>query len=274
MAASRKTELNALSILADVASRVTPIAIPGPRGQPESQKEQLTKGTIDTQDEDLKCFSEDCTSKSPLRRVVARTFGGEKKYIRQSIAQKYWIHYCMCHYLKYMGKNEQQFVSFQQKLVKAQVDALHGSGVKWIITVSKAKGSLLSKIAGRDPLPMGKKALKLSKQYYYLEPTKNEVHDFLGWISQLMSDENLRETNFRTNSSRGATFKDVKILPCNEDTKMKWWIGERKKLEDKERKRVDNMLEEIRQKDKQEIIATGADGGEMEAGSSGYADIQ
>ncbi|KAI9833620.1 MAG: hypothetical protein M1819_003573 [Sarea resinae] len=93
-----------------------------------------------------KCsYAENCTTGSPLRKVVSHIFGRNKLCTRQ-IPQGVWVHYCRKHYQRSRYRNPRGFALLQCDLVRKQIDRLDSWGgvASWIVKVRKREEIRLS----------------------------------------------------------------------------------------------------------------------------------
>ncbi|KAH0551010.1 hypothetical protein GP486_007630 [Trichoglossum hirsutum] len=94
-----------------------------------------------------KCsYTENCTTGSPLRKVVSHIFGRNKLCTRQ-IPKSVWVHYCRKHYQRSRYRNPRGFALLQCDLVRKQVHRLQiwGGVTDWVIKVRKREELRLSK---------------------------------------------------------------------------------------------------------------------------------
>ncbi|KAI9805670.1 MAG: hypothetical protein M1833_005163 [Piccolia ochrophora] len=91
-------------------------------------------------------YTDNCTTGSPLRKVVSHIFGRNKLCTRQ-IPKGVWVHYCRKHYQRSRYRNPKGFALLQCDLVRKQVDRLqHWGGVRdWIVKVRKREEMRLNK---------------------------------------------------------------------------------------------------------------------------------
>ncbi|KAI9817045.1 MAG: hypothetical protein M1832_004763 [Thelocarpon impressellum] len=91
-------------------------------------------------------YTENCTTNSPLRKVVSHIFGRNKLCTRQ-IPKGVWVHYCRKHYQRSRYRNPKGFALLQCDLVRKQVDRLRlwGGVLDWMVKVRKREEARLSK---------------------------------------------------------------------------------------------------------------------------------
>ncbi|KAI9759676.1 MAG: hypothetical protein M4579_002153 [Chaenotheca gracillima] len=91
-------------------------------------------------------YTENCTTGSPLRKVVSHIFGRNKLCTRQ-IPKGVWVHYCRKHYQRSRYRNPKGFALLQCDLVRKQVDRLQqwGGVADWIVKVRKREEVRLNK---------------------------------------------------------------------------------------------------------------------------------
>ena len=86
-----------------------------------------------------KCtYTENCTTGSPLRKVVSHIFGRNKLCTRR-IPGNAWVHYCRKHYQRSRYRNPRGFALLQCDLVRKQIDRLQlwGGVIDWAVKVRK-----------------------------------------------------------------------------------------------------------------------------------------
>ncbi|KAI9881505.1 MAG: hypothetical protein M1830_000068 [Pleopsidium flavum] len=91
-------------------------------------------------------YTADCSTGSPLRKVVSHIFGRNKLCTRQ-IPKGVWVHYCRKHYQRSRYRNPSGFALLQCDLVRKQIDRLDmwGGVSDWIIKVRKREELRLNK---------------------------------------------------------------------------------------------------------------------------------
>ena len=95
-------------------------------------------------------YAENCSTGSPLRKVVSHIFGRNKLCTRQ-IPKNVWVHYCRKHYQRSRYRNLKGFALLQCDLVRKQVDRLQlwGGVVDWMVKVRKREEARLKMSEGR-----------------------------------------------------------------------------------------------------------------------------
>ena len=91
-------------------------------------------------------YTEDCTTDSPLRKVVSHIFGRNKLCTRQ-IPKNAWVHYCRKHYQRSRYRNPRGFALLQCDLVRKQIDRLQlwGGVTDWMVKVRKREEERLNR---------------------------------------------------------------------------------------------------------------------------------
>lgn len=91
-------------------------------------------------------YTEQCTTGSPLRKVVSHIFGRNKLCTRQ-IPKGVWVHYCRKHYQRSRYRNPRGFALLQCDLVRKQIDRLQlwGGVIDWMIKVRKREAERLNR---------------------------------------------------------------------------------------------------------------------------------
>ncbi|KAI9849898.1 MAG: hypothetical protein M1837_000112 [Sclerophora amabilis] len=116
-----------------------------PRSLPS--RNQYPEADIFSEDAGPRCsYTENCTTGSPLRKVVSHIFGRNKLCTRQ-IPKGVWVHYCRKHYQRSRYRNPKGFALLQCDLVRKQVDRLQlwGGVTDWIVKVRKREEVRLNK---------------------------------------------------------------------------------------------------------------------------------
>ncbi|RPA81071.1 hypothetical protein BJ508DRAFT_116372 [Ascobolus immersus RN42] len=95
-------------------------------------------------------YCDDCTTRSPLRKVVSHVFGRNKAETR-AIPQNVWVYYCRKHYQRSRYRNPNGFAVLQCELVRRQIDRLitWGGVENWSVKVRK--GGKDNSQNGRNP---------------------------------------------------------------------------------------------------------------------------
>ncbi|KAI9671905.1 MAG: hypothetical protein M1817_003451 [Caeruleum heppii] len=119
-----------------------------PQTPPRSETYGQTHGlSPEVETDGPKCsYTENCTTGSPLRKVVSHIFGRNKLCTRQ-IPKGVWVHYCRKHYQRSRYRNPKGFALLQCDLVRKQVDRLQqwGGVADWIVKVRKREEVRLNK---------------------------------------------------------------------------------------------------------------------------------
>lgn len=91
-------------------------------------------------------YTSNCSTGSPLRKVVSHIFGRNKLCTRQ-IPKGVWVHYCRKHYQRSRYRNPRGFALLQCDLVRKQIQRLHdwGGVTDWMIKVRKREEERLNK---------------------------------------------------------------------------------------------------------------------------------
>ncbi|KAH0533934.1 hypothetical protein FGG08_007452 [Glutinoglossum americanum] len=177
-----------------------------------------------------KCsYTENCTTGSPLRKVVSHIFGRNKLCTRQ-IPKSVWVHYCRKHYQRSRYRNPRGFALLQCDLVRKQVDRLQiwGGVTDWVIKVRKREELRLSKEkAERESgvfVRSNDKNVTVDAEDQ--APSKNRKRGSTGsgestkWLLDLTGSEkttadvlHVLERIEKDIADTGASFPDVEILP-------------------------------------------------------------
>ncbi|KAI9768787.1 MAG: hypothetical protein M1840_004601 [Geoglossum simile] len=177
-------------------------------------------------------YTDNCTTGSPLRKVVSHIFGRNKLCTRQ-IPKSVWVHYCRKHYQRSRYRNPRGFALLQCDLVRKQVDRLQiwGGVTDWVIKVRKREELRLSKekaereagisVRGNDSLAHSATA-SASDQI----PSKGRKRgsassgESTKWLLNLTGPEkttvdvlSVLERIEKDITDTGASFPDVEILP-------------------------------------------------------------
>lgn len=99
-----------------------------------------------------KCsYCTNCTTGSPLRKVVSHIFGRNKLSTRQ-IPKNVWVYYCRKHYQRSRYRNPRGFARQQVLLVKRQCERLElWGGVKdWVIKVRRREELRMNREGGEN----------------------------------------------------------------------------------------------------------------------------
>lgn len=97
-------------------------------------------------------YTENCETKSPLRKVVSHFFGRNKLATRK-IPKHLWVYFCRKHYQRSRYRNPKGFASLQIDLVMSQIDNLKrwGGVQDWTVKVRRREEIRQTKFTTADP---------------------------------------------------------------------------------------------------------------------------
>ena len=170
-------------------------------------------------------YTTNCTTGSPLRKVVSHIFGRNKLCTRQ-IPKGVWVHYCRKHYQRSRYRNPRGFALLQCDLVRNQIDRLQlwGGVADWIVKVRKREEERLNKETV-ELVAAGAARLKGKTRVDQLGDgvVDREVSSLMGtwgWLVQSTGSGkstteilNILERIEREIGDSGSSFPDVEILP-------------------------------------------------------------
>ncbi|KAI9780661.1 MAG: hypothetical protein M1839_006602 [Geoglossum umbratile] len=137
---TNETERPALASLSPMQSSQS-------EGSPVDRPLELMTNVAVSEAHSPRCsYTDNCTTGSPLRKVVSHIFGRNKLCTRQ-IPKSVWVHYCRKHYQRSRYRNPRGFALLQCDLVRKQVDRLQiwGGVTDWVIKVRKREELRLSR---------------------------------------------------------------------------------------------------------------------------------
>ncbi|KAI9789096.1 MAG: hypothetical protein M1816_006346 [Peltula sp. TS41687] len=174
-------------------------------------------------------YTSNCSTGSPLRKVVSHIFGRNKLCTRQ-IPKGVWVHYCRKHYQRSRYRNPRGFALLQCDLVRKQIRRLQdwGGVMDWMIKVRKREEERLSKenaemlAADNSSVGHGRGANKTKAMEGNANGTipSSSMAGAWGWLVQSTgsgkSTVDVLKILDRIEgdiASSGSSFPDVEILP-------------------------------------------------------------